>query len=331
MKKINWGIIGCGNIAGDFAKALAELDEAVLYAAGSRTPGKAEKFALDNNFQVSYDNYEDLLNDEKVDVVYVATTHNFHYENVLQCLRGGKHVLCEKVFTINAKQAKHLQQEAAEKKLFLMEAMWSRFLPISHEIKKIIKSGEIGDVKFLQAEFSFKAPMNPEGRMYNRELAGGSLMDQGIYPISYASMIFGEQPEVIKTNACMAETGVDERASHIFEYSNGRAAMLTTSIAYYQRTHAIVAGTKGHIDIPEFFYGSKFTVKIGDYERVYKMPVASNGKGYEAQEVMDCINAGKIQSDIMPLDESVELMETIDRIRKDYGLVYPEKMEKSEQ
>jgi predicted dehydrogenase len=329
MKTIKWGIIGCGNIANNFAQSLSTLDDGELLAVGSKTPGKAEALAKKFSVEKCYTSYEKLLLDQEVDVVYVATTHNFHYENVLQCLNHGKHVLCEKVFTMNSRQANHLRNVARSKKLFVMEAMWTRFLPATKEINKIISEGIIGDVKFLEAEFSFKAEMNPKGRFYNIDLAGGSLMDQGIYPISYASMIFKKQPNGIKTNVCMAPTGVDERGSHIFEYEDGKAAFITTSISYYRRDDALIAGTKGHIEVPGFLFAKEFSVKVGDKEIEYKIPFTSTGKGYEAQEVMDCIRAGKIQSDIMPIDETVELMETIDSIRNQWGLKYPDEMEKS--
>ncbi len=327
MKTIKWGIIGCGNIANNFAQSLSTLDDGELMAAGSKTPGKAEALAKKFNVEKCYANYEDLLLDQEVDVVYVATTHNFHYENVLQCLNHGKHVLCEKVFTMNSKQANHLRNVARSKNLFLMEAMWTRFLPATMEINKIVSEGNIGDIKFLEVEFSFKKT-DLNGRFYNIDLAGGSLLDQGIYTISYASMIFQKQPNSIKTNACMAPTGVDERGSHIFEYEDGRAAFITNSIAYYRRVNALIAGTKGHIEVPDFFKADKFFVKVGDKEIEYKIPFESTGKGYEAQEVMDCIRAGKIQSDIMPIDETVEILETMDAIRNQWGLKYPDIMEK---
>ena len=329
MEIIKWGIIGCGNIADNFAQSLATLDDGELLAVGSKTPGKAEALAKKFNVKKCYTNYEKLLLDQEVDVVYVANTHNFHYENVFQCLNHGKHVLCEKVFTMNSKQANHLRNVARSKNLFLMEAMWTRFLPATKEINKIISEGIIGDVKFLEAEFSFKTEMDPNGRFYNIDLAGGSLMDQGIYIISYASMIFQKQPNSIKTNACMAHTGVDERGSHIFEYEDGRAAFITTSFSYYRKVDALIAGTKGHIEIPGFFYAENFIVKVGDKEIEYNIPFKSTGKGYEAQEAMDCIRAGKIQSDIMPIDETVEILETMDSIRNQWGLKYPDVMEET--
>ena len=209
-----------------------------------------------------------------------------------------------------------------------MEAMWTRFLPAIREINKIIADDVIGELMYLEAEFSFKIAVDPKGRFYNINLAGGSLLDQGIYPISFASMLFGKQPVNIKTNACMSKTGVDIRSSHLFEYDKGKAAMINTSLAYYQRFHAIIAGTKGHIDVPDFLFAQSFTVHADGNEIAYNMPYESTGKGHEAQEVMDCIRAGKLQSDIMSLDETVDIMETLDDIRAQNGLIYPEEMEK---
>lgn len=328
MKKMNWGIIGCGGIAGDFTKSLRTLPDADLVAVGSRTPGKAAAFAHKHKVAIYYDNYEALLEDENIEIVYVATTHNFHYENVLQCLEAGKHVLCEKVFTINAKQAQHLWEVAKEKGLFLMEAMWTRFLPSTRAIMEVINSGAIGEVMFLKADFSFKTEKDLDGRFYNLDLAGGSTMDQGIYPISYASMVFGKQPTKIFTTSKISETGVDERCSELFDYGDGKSAELTTSIAYYDRRFALIAGTKGHIEVPNFFLATSYDVTIDGNTTTYNVPYLETGKGYEAKEAMDCIRANKSQSDIMPMDETVELMQTIDQIREQIGLVYPKHMER---
>lgn len=327
MDKIKWGIIGCGNIAGKFTEGLKTLQDAELTAVASRTPGKAEAFAERFSVDTCYDTYEALLADEDVDVVYVATTHNFHYENVLLCLEHGKHVLCEKVFTINSRQARHLRDLAKSRGLFLMEAMWTRFLPAVREIRKLIDTGVIGEVMFMEAEFSHIWPVDMANRFYNMQLAGGSLLDQGIYPISFASMIFGQNPKTLTSNGCKASTGVDIRSTHLFDYGNGKAAVLSSSIAYYDRIHAVIGGTKGSMEIPDFFLASKFTLHIDEKVLEYDLPFEGYGKHYQAQEVMDCIRDGKLQSDIMPADESVSIMETLDEIRSQLVLAYPEEME----
>lgn len=328
MDHIKWGIIGCGNIANQFSKDLKALQEAELCAVASKTPGKAKSFAQAHEVENYYENYKALLENDQVDVVYVATTHNLHYENVLLCLNHGKHVLCEKVFTMNGKQARHLMQVAKSKNLFVMEAMWTRFLPAITKMKGLIKDGVIGEVEFLEAEFSFKCKKDPLNRLYNKNLAGGSLMDQGIYPISFASMLFGKQPSNIKSSISMADTGVDEMTNHLFDYGNGKTAVLTTSMQYYWCKRSIIAGTKGYIELPEFLDAQEFTVVIDGVKKKYEMPFEGTGRGHEAEEVMACIRAGKIQSDIMPLDESVAIMETLDAIRRENGLLYPEAMER---
>lgn len=327
MQKMKWGIIGCGGIAGDFTESLRTLEGAELFAVASRTPGKAADFAKKHKVDLSYDTYEALLANPSVEIVYVATTHNFHYDNVLQCLKAGKHVLCEKVFTINAAQAQHLWDVAQEKGLFLMEAMWTRFLPATKELMKIIEQGTIGEVMFLKADFSFKTKKDLTGRFYNLKLAGGSMMDQGIYPISYASMVFGQQPKGIMATSAMSETGIDERSTELFDYGHGKCAELTTSIAYYNRRFLLIAGTKGSIEVNNFFSATTFDVIVDGETTTYDYPYVATGKGYEAQEVMDCILAGKKQSSIMPMDETVAIMATIDDIRQQIGLTYTDDME----
>jgi predicted dehydrogenase len=210
-----------------------------------------------------------------------------------------------------------------------MEAMWTRFLPATMALMKVIDSGVIGDVIFFQADFSKKIEKNLEGRFYNLELAGGSIMDLGIYPISYASMIFGRQPDKIFATATMYDTGIDERCTQLFDYGEGKGAMLTTSLAFYGRQFALIAGTKGSIEVHDFYRASEFTIKVNGKTTTYKVPFISTGKGYEAKEVMNCIGAGKSQSDIMPMDETVAIMGTIDQVRKQIGLVYTEEMEQT--
>lgn len=324
---MKWGIIGCGVIAGNFAESLEILDGAELLACGSKTPGKAEKFAGDYKVTKWYEDYESLLADESVEVVYVATTHNFHYENVVQCLEAGKHVLCEKTFTTNALQAMDLQSRAAEKKLFLMEAMWTRFLPATVAMLDLIKSGEIGEVKYVRADLSFVAPKDYSGRIYNRNLAGGALMDVGIYTLSFSSMVFNEAPLSITANGSMTETGVDARSSFLLDYGNGRGAQLSCTISQYGDTGVIIGGTDGWIEVPCFYDAKSFILHKGNKVTTFDRPYAATGKYFEASEVETCIGEGLLESRIWPMSRTVAVMKNMDEIRRQIGLVLPESME----
>ncbi len=207
MQEIKWGIIGCGGIAGMFATSLQALENGTLLAGASRTAGRAEEFAEKHGMERVYGSYEALVADPDVEAVYIATTHNLHYENVKLCLEKGKHVLCEKPFTVNAVQAQELIELARAKKLFMMEAVWTRFLPAILKLQELLAAGVIGDVRTVKADFSIWRAFDPENRLWNKALAGGALLDLGIYPITFASIVFGEQPIRIQSSAVIGETG----------------------------------------------------------------------------------------------------------------------------
>jgi predicted dehydrogenase len=323
-REIKWGILGCGRIAHLFAQGLGVLNNAVLYAVASKTAGRAENFAKSYNALVYYDNYEELVKNPEVDVIYIATTHNFHYENAMLCLNHGKHVLCEKAFTINARQAEQLVKTAREKRLFLMEAMWTRFFPCIKELNRLLDKGTIGEIQMLRADFGFSRGLDPKERKMNPYLGGGALLDLGIYPISYARMIFKKAPSKIYSSAWLGETGVDQQSAYLFEYSSGQQALLFSSFISEVPHEAMIVGTKGHIKLQDFFHPSSMTIKMNDgKEWTVEKEYESTGYNYEAQEVMDCIVNGKLESDIMPLDETVEIMETMDEMRAQWGIVYP--------
>lgn len=321
--KIKWGIIGCGKIAHQFAQGLKVLPDAELHAVASKTLGKAEEFAKAYDVKKAYNSYEDLVNDTNVDVVYIATTNNFHYDNTMLCLNHSKHVLCEKPFSINATQAKRLVETAREKKLFLMEAMWTRFFPCILELNKLLKEKHIGDIKMLRADFGISRELDPEDRKINPDLGGGALLDLGIYPISFATMIFKRQPSRIISSACLGQTGVDEQSSYIFEYESGEMALMYSSFISDTPHEALISGDKGYIRIPDFFHPSDMTISLNGEQRVIERKYESTGYNYEAQEVMNCILSGKLESEIMPLDETVRIIELMDELRLQWGVRYP--------
>src|ERR1035437_1138752 len=245
-KKIKWGILGTGRIAHVFATALRDTGNSELYAVGSRSIENAHEFASDYGVPAYYGSYEELVNDPEVDAIYVATPHHLHLENTLLALNHGKHVLCEKPLGVNQREVNMLIQKATENKLFLMEALWSRFLPNIIKTKELVDSGEIGDVKLLTAYFAFKSNHTPEGRHFNKELCGGTVLDIGIYNIFLSQLLLGK-PVSISAMAGLSEQGVDTTCSYTFKYGNDTLAVMHSSFLADSPIIAEIHGTKGKI------------------------------------------------------------------------------------
>ena len=323
-KIIKWGILGCGRIAHEFAVGLKTLPDAKLEAVASRTEGKAERLAKIFRVKNIYNNYIELVNNPAVNVIYIATTHNFHYKNALLCLNHGKALLCEKPITLNAIQAEEVINTARKNKLFLMEAMWTRFLPCIVKLNELLDNGILGEIRHIRADFGIRRKIDLKGRLFNPDLGGGSLLDLGVYPISFARMIYKRSPSKIKSHAYIGETKVDEKSCYFFEYENGQTAMLSSSNRLIMPHDAFIFGTKGYLEIPNFFHPSKMILKLeGKRKKTIKIPFKSTGYNYEAMEVMYCLNAGKLESKIMPLDETLEIMKTMDILRSQWGFKYP--------
>ncbi len=323
--KIRWGILGTGFIAGKFAEGLAFLPEAELVAVGSRAADTARRFAETFAIPHRYDSYELLAQDPDIDVIYIATPHNLHKENTFLCLNAGKAVLCEKPFAVNARQSAAMIDLAKTKKLFLMEAMWTRFLPVIAKVRQWLSQGLIGQVRFMQADFGFSGDWQPQHRLLNPHLAGGALLDVGVYTVSLASMVFGQPPSKVTGLAHIGPTGVDEQSAMLLEFKDGQLAVLSCAVRTETSQQAIICGNKGKITIhPRFWRATKATIAIhGKDEQTVEMPFTGNGYNYQAQEVMQCLRAGKLQSDVMPLDESLEIMKIMDELRSQWGLKYP--------
>lgn len=323
MSKIHWGILGTGGIAHTLAKAIRSQDEAELVAVGSRTTESAEKFGQQYDIPRRYGSYEELANDPEVDVIYVATPHPMHKENTLLCLQAGKGVLCEKPFTINAGEAVEMIEYARQHGLFLMEAMWTRYLPLMVRLREMLAAKVIGDVKLVQADFSFNAPFNPHGRLFDLELGGGALLDAGIYPVSMASMLLGK-PSKVTSLTHLGETGADEQTGMVFSYPEGQLAVLITATRTAGPQDLIIRGTTGYIKISGWLRASSMTVvRPGQPDELIELPLEGNGYHYEVAEVNRCLKAGLTESEVMPLDESLELMRTLDAVRAPWGLKYP--------
>lgn len=324
LRTVKWGIMGPGGISGNFASELKHAPGAELVAVGGRSKEKAEAFAAKYGVPKAYGSCEELAGDPEVEIVYIGTLHPIHKENALTLLRAGKSILCEKPFTINAAEAREIAALAREKGLFAMEAMWTRYLPVVRQAREWLRGGAIGEAKLLKAEFGFDAGWNPEGRLLNREMGGGTLLDAGIYPVSFASMVFGRRPSRIQSTARIGETGVDEQFSLLFDYEGGAVASLHGSVLLGMNNDAWIYGTKGKIHIPNFLAAKEATLFANGEEPVtVRDDREFVGHAYQAVEAMNCLREGRKESADMPLDESVTLMETLDEIRGQWGLTYP--------
>ena len=319
-----WGIIGLGSIARKFADGLKAAPDAELAAVGSRSQEKADKFGAEYGVARRHGSYEALAADPDVDAVYVASPHPMHREHALLCLNGGKAVLCEKPFTINAAEAAQVIQTARVKKLFLMEAMWTRFTPVMGKVRELVKEGAIGEVRMVQADFGFRAGFNPESRLFNPDLGGGALLDVGIYCLSFASMLLGT-PEQVMGTASLGETGVDESSAMLLRYPQGQIAVLAAAVRLNTPHAATVLGTEGRIRVhPPFWIPKALTLsRDGKDEELIELPYDGNGYNYEAVEVARCVGQGLTESPTMPLDETLTLIKTMDTLRAQWGLKYP--------
>ena len=325
MSKIyRWGIVGPGNIARKFADALNHVKDAELQAVASTNVQRSKEFAKKYSAPNCYDNYEQLFCDDTVDIVYIATTHNFHCGNALAALNTKKHVLCEKPMAVNAVQVKQMINAAQSNNVFLMEAMWTRFLPMMAEVREIITKGKIGEPQLLRADFGVSFNFDPQSRLYNPDLAGGALLDVGVYCFALASMIFG-RPKNISSVVKMAETGVDERSTVLLDYGNGRAAALFQAFDLETPRESIVFGTEGSIKLhSNWTTGSDYTLALNNGTvKKYRAKTYKNGFIYQIMAVHESLNAGKTQCDLMSLDETLSIAETMDALRAQWQLKYP--------
>lgn len=322
--KLRWGILATGNIAHKFATGLAASKTGVLAAVGSRTQESADKFGDEFSIPRRHGSYEALAADDEVDAIYVSTPHPMHKDNAILCLRAGKAVLCEKPMAINARESEEMIAVARETGCFLMEAMWTRFLPPIVRLREMLASGAIGEVRMVMADFGFRAGENPEGRLFKLSMGGGGLLDVGIYPIALASMILGKAKDITGL-AHIGDTGVDEQAAMTLGYDGGGLAVLACGVRTQMTHEASIFGTDGLIRLAHgWWHGSAITLQLPEKEpEIIDLPVEGNGYHYEADEVARCLAAGKTESDVMPLAETVEIAQTMDTLRAQWGLKYP--------
>ena len=323
-RKLRWGIIGAGHIGRKFAIGLKSSELCELVAIGSRSQEKSDAFGGELAVPHRHGSYQAVADDPDVDAVYIATPHPMHKGPSLMCLEAGKAVLCEKPFMVNAKEARQVIALARRKGLFLMEAMWARFQPVQVKTRELIAAGRIGEVRMVMADFAFRCAWNPEGRLLNPHLAGGGLLDVGIYPLALARMVLGEPRKVVSL-AHLGETGVDEQAGIVLKHDAGRLAVLVCGVRTSSPMEARILGAEGNIHLPSIWWkGERLTVtSAGKEPETIQTPMAGNGYNYEADEVARCIAAGKTESDIMPLDETLSIMKLMDDIRAQWGLKYP--------
>jgi predicted dehydrogenase len=322
---IRWGIIGTGLIAGLLADDLRLMPDATLVAVGSRSQTSADEFGARFDVPHRHASYDDLVNDVEVDVVYVATPHPGHYDAALSAISAGKAVLLEKPFTVNAIEAASLIDAARSRGVFLMEAMWTRFLPHMVRVRELLAAGALGDVRVVIADHNQWFARDPSHRLFDPALGGGALLDLGIYPVSFASMVLGA-PARVTAVSDRAFTGVDATTSAILQYDGGAHSVVSTSLEVAGPNRAAIVGTEARIEIDAVFYAPTTFTLIGRDGTVlerFDEPLEGRGMQLEAAEVMRCMRAGKLESDILPLDETLATMQTLDEIRRQIGLVYP--------
>ncbi|XGB42270.1 MAG: Gfo/Idh/MocA family oxidoreductase [Nodosilinea sp. LVE1205-7] len=360
---IRWGILGSGAIARQFAYGLKFVPGTELLAIGSRSAAKAEEFAQMYQIPRAYNSYQSLVKDPDIDVVYVATPHLRHRDDCLLCLEAGKAVLCEKPLAMTARAAQEIIDQARQHKLFCMEAMWMRFIPLIQQVKERVDRGDIGKVLTLSAEFGYPTEFDPNNRFFNPNLGGGALLDRGSYPLSLAFYLLG-QPVAVSGQAYLGTTGVDEQSAYLLSYAGGAMAQLSASLRAYTTNTATITGTMGRIIIhppfcrpdhisliplsPEPVVTTRpragaagFKASLGS--RIKQLPgikpivnrlrdktqtlwsaAIGNGLNYEAVEVNRCLREGLLESSTMPLEESLAILQVMDSLRKQWGLTYPQ-------
>lgn len=323
MSNFSWGILGPGGIAQAFAKDLTFIEGHTIGAVGSRSIANAEKFA--NTFGgTAYGSYEELVADSSIDAIYVATPHPAHHDNVILALNAGKPVLCEKPFSVNAKQAQAMVDAAAKNKVALMEAMWARFLPHYAKVREIVASGVLGPILSIHADHGQRLADQGIARLVDPQLAGGALLDLGIYPISFAHMILGN-PTSITSKAVMTDRGVDAQTSMIFSYENGAQAVLTTTMIEQTPCRAVVAGLHGWLEIDRTFYNPASMRVILNDGSVTEYPSAYTGHGLreQAESFKQIVQSGAVESKVLTWKDTVDIMKSMDTVRSQIGLRYP--------
>lgn len=322
MSTFKVGIIGAGWIADKMAVSLAPLKEYCVYAVASRSLEKAKEFASHYDIEKAYGSYEELVKDPQVDLVYIATPHSHHFEHTMLALENGKHVLVEKAFTANTREARILIETARQKSLFITEAIWTRYMPLSHKVKELMDSGIIGDPRVLTATLCYM--MENKERIVRPDLCGGALLDLGVYSINFARMYFGTDIVKSVSNCILGPTGMDMQESISLTYANGRMANLQAGCLCLNDRQGIISGTEGYIRVDNINCPELVEV-YRNYElvaRIFRPQEMVTGYEYQVMECRRCIEAGLLESPMMPHAETISIMEQMDALRKEWGVKY---------
>lgn len=321
---IKWGIMGLGKIAHKFAQDLNLVNNATIAAVGSRSMIKATEFAAAYNAGTAYDSYEQLAADPDIDIIYIATPHALHYDNTLLCLNHGKSVLCEKPIALNKQQAEEMAALAASKNLFLMEGIWTRFIPATIKLLELIHLKTIGEIQYIKADFGFRVSEPPESRLLDKSLGGGALLDIGIYPLFLSTLLLGE-PKSLKAEAILAPNGIDMFCSVIGSFDHNVKAIMESSFLTDTPTEAFIYGNKGYIKMHRKFHQTE-TLEVHLYENntthKIQLPITGNGYVHEIEHVQEHLQHHKTESDLLPLETSLNLINNLDRIRSLIKLEY---------
>ena len=323
-KEFKWGIIGPGRIAKKFADTVHALPDTTIHAIASRSSNNLDELRTEMHAKKVYSSYAELVEDGDIDALYIATPHRFHHENAMLCLESGKPSLVEKAFTINAREAEELIATARTNNLFLMEAMWTRFMPILKDVRSRIESGKIGDVRLVSSTLGFTAEREPKDRLLNIELAGGTVLDLGVYNLAIDQFVYQRPPNSISAQAYIGETGVDECTSVIMNYGCGSLSMFTCTFLTTPLSQVEIYGSKGHIILHgNFFHPEVATIVTKAGKETIKRPSKLTGFEYQIEESQRCISEGKIESSLMTHQDSLDIMRLMDQIRSQIGVQYP--------
>lgn len=317
------GILGAGNIAGTMARTIREMPQVTSWAVAARDLERAEKFAKEYGFEKAYGSYEELVSDPEVQLIYIATPHSHHYEHIKLCLEHGKNVLAEKAFTQNAAQAREVLALAEKKGLLLTEAIWTRYMPMRKTLNDVIASGVIGKPTSLYANLSY--PISEKPRIKEPSLAGGALLDIGVYAVNFASMVFGDEIKEIRSSAVLNEKGVDFILSVDFIYQDGKMAVLHSNAQAASNREGAIYGEKGYILVKNINNCEGIWVYNKEHQLVasYATPKQITGYEYEVEACMEALKEGEIQCPQMPHEETIRIMEVMDEIRRQIGVIYP--------
>jgi predicted dehydrogenase len=320
---IRWGVVGPGAIATEFAQAMELVTDAEIVTVGSRSIDRAQDFAARFGIKRAVGSYTDVATDPNVDVVYVATTQNSHAHDVVMLLEAGKHVLCEKPFALDANQARTMIEAARSRDLFLMDAIWSRYLPAYAEMMKVIAEGRIGEISLVEADFGVAWQVDQRDRLFDPARGGGGLLDLGIYPLQLCSLLLGS-PTTVVAAGVLGSTGVDERVGAVLTYPGGALGVIKASVRTSMACSARIAGSTGVIELPAMMHcPDQIIVSSLAGRETIACHYEGSGLRFEIEEVNRCITQGLTESAVMPLDETLELMKTLDEIRAQIGLSFP--------